>query len=256
VLAAYGGVSLIGSLAFWTVLHRWNVRPHWRQSIKRWRVVLRESLPFAITGIATMLYTRLDLLMLSFWQGDAAAGLYGSAYRLWETLGMVPSSFLDALFPELSRSSGNGRQLDRFRALYYRGRRVLWLVIPLVVVPFLVTAPLVVRLLYGDTPGAPISARIFRLLLLAFPFTFLYLLNGHALYAIGQQRRVTVVMVLITAMNALCNALLIPRWSYWGAVGVTLASEAMLFVLLQVTVGRTTLCSSPPSSEWQKEALT
>jgi O-antigen/teichoic acid export membrane protein len=106
------------------------------------------------------------------------------------------------------------------------------------VVPGLLAAPYVLSLLYGETAGDPVPVTLFRALLLAFPLTTLYLLNGHALYAVGQQRRVTVAMVLVTVANGALNALAIPRWGYWGAVGTAFTSEALLYVSLQAIANR------------------
>jgi O-antigen/teichoic acid export membrane protein len=233
LLAAYGGASLLGSCVFFGVLSYWCVPAQLKGFLLGWRGVLRESVPFAMTGLVAMLYTRTDLLILSSWQGDAAAGLYGAAYRLWEALGMIPSSFLDALFPELSRASDRAGDDCRLRTLYRRGKRITYVVVALLMVPAQLLARLIVTLLYGGAADTQISAGILRVLLLAFPFTYLYLLNGHTLYAAGRQRRVTAAMVAVTAVNALCNALAVPVLSYWGAALAKLASEALLFFLLQ-----------------------
>jgi O-antigen/teichoic acid export membrane protein len=61
------------------------------------------------------------------------------------------------------------------------------------------------------------------------------------LYAVGAQRRVTVAMLTVTAVNGLANLLLVPLWRYWGAAGAALASELLLFVLLQIGVQRLVL---------------
>jgi O-antigen/teichoic acid export membrane protein len=237
LLVAYSTVSVCGTVAFALLLHRWKVRATWRGP-RRWWAVLRESTPFAVTSMATMLYARLDLLVLSYWHGDLAAGLYGAAYRLWEALGIIPSSYLDALFPELARSGAGPAGHQRLRALYGRGRRVLGYLIVLLVVPCLIAAPCILSLLYGRTPDTGVSTGLFRLFMVAFPFTFLYLLNGHALYAVGAQRRVTVVVVVVTVFNGALNLILVPPWRYWGAAGAALGSELLLFVLLQISVRR------------------
>jgi O-antigen/teichoic acid export membrane protein len=145
---------------------------------------------------------------------------------------------LDALFPEMSRLGSGEQGLARLRAFYRRGRRLLWMAVAALVVPGLLGAPYVISLLYGTTADTPASVLLFRGLLLVFPFTYLYLLNGHVLYAVGQQRRVTAIMVAVTVLGGILNALLISRWSYWGAVGVAWITEAMLFALLQVLARR------------------
>jgi O-antigen/teichoic acid export membrane protein len=69
----------------------------------------------------------------------------------------------------------------------------------------------------------------------------LYLLNGHALYAVGQQQRVSVAMAAVTAIKLLLDALIVPRWSAWGAAGAALAVEALLFGWLQYLVWQSVL---------------
>jgi O-antigen/teichoic acid export membrane protein len=154
---------------------------------------------------------------------------------------MIPASYLDALFPELARSGAGPAGHQHLSSLYWRGRRVLGYLIVLAVVPCLIAAPSILWLLYGRTPDTAVSVGLFRLLLLAFPFAFLYLLNGHALYAVGAQGRVTGAMVIVTVLKGLGNVLLVPRWRYWGAAGMALVSELLLFVLLQIGVQRLVL---------------
>ena len=237
VLLAYAAASLLGSCAFVAVLCAW--RCAWQMGARlsgfqqRWRTVLREAAPFAVTGIVAILYSRIDLLMLAHWQGDLAAGLYGAAHRVWEALGMIPASLLDALFPELSRVGADRANHGRLRDLYRRGQMLIWLLIGLIALPCMVVAPRLMALLYGQSSDTAIVSALFRALMLAFPFTYLYLLNGHLLYAVGEQLRVTQAVIAATAANGLLNALAIPRWSYRGATGVAILSQILLYALLQ-----------------------
>jgi O-antigen/teichoic acid export membrane protein len=234
-LLAYVVSSALAALVYGGLLHRQRVRPRFGASGRRWRSTLAEALPFAVTGVVALLYRRLDLLMLSAWRGDVAAGVYGAAYRLWETLGIVPSSLLDALFPELARR-GSAATRQQLQPLIRRGRRWLLLLLLALIVPCWWLAPWLIDVLYGDVAGIAAAPGLFRLLLLALPFTYLYLLNGHVLYALGRQRRVSAWMVAVTALNAGLNALLIPRWGMWAAAGVALFSEVALFAALRGSV--------------------
>jgi O-antigen/teichoic acid export membrane protein len=251
LLGAYVVVSLLGAMAFGLVLQRWlqvgaggKVATRGSRSCAGWCSVLGESMPFAITGIVSMVYTRADLLVLSFAQGDAVAGRYGMAYRLWEAMGMIPASFMDALFPELSRLGDQSLDRGRLRVLYRRGWQVVSVCAVLMSVVTQVAATPLIALVFGESADSGLAVGVFRLLLLAFPFTFLYLLNGHTLYAIGQQRRVTVAMLGVVAAKLLMDALIVPRWSTMGAAGVALASEGLLFAWLQFLVWWSLLRSS------------
>jgi O-antigen/teichoic acid export membrane protein len=105
--------------------------------------------------------------------------------------------------------------------------------------PGLVLAPGILTAFYGDVPGIASAPSIFRILLLALPFTYLMLLNGQVLYALGEQRRVSTWMVFATLLNGFLNLLLIPRWGMWAASWVTVSSEFLLFVALRLTAHRT-----------------
>jgi O-antigen/teichoic acid export membrane protein len=198
-------------------------------------------MPFAITGSAAILYARADLLILSWLQGDAVAGRYGMAYRLWEAMGMIPASFLDALLPELSRVGERRAERGRLRALYRRA----WLVVGggaalMSVGTQLLAGPLMAAL-YGRSPDTAQAVGVLRVLLLAFPFTYLYLLNGHALYALARERRVTEAMVVVTVLKLSLDVWAVFRWSTTGAAGVALASEVLLYVWLQWLAWRSVL---------------
>ena len=58
-----------------------------------------------------------------------------------------------------------------------------------------------------------------------------------------------VAMVAVTAINTVGNVALVPRWSYWGAVGVMLTSEMLLYATLQIAVWQSILRSTTPGDE-------
>jgi len=238
VLWTYVLTSVAGSVVFVWVLRWMGIHIHWPGQTRQFGTVLRSSVPFAITGVVAILYMRLDLLILSYWQGDMNTGIYGAAYRLWEAVGMIPSSLLDALFPELSRL---GADRARLRSLYHRGRRLMLVVIVLLMAPGILLSPWLMAWLYGSSADTTLSVAILRVLFLAFPFPFLYLLDGYTLYALDRQQQVTAAMIVATAVKALSGLLVIPLYSYWGAAVAALGAEALLWVLLRTRVRKSAL---------------
>jgi O-antigen/teichoic acid export membrane protein len=238
VLICYVGGHLLTTLVLGGVLTAWRVMPRRQHWHGRTSELLQQAVAFAGVDIAAMLYRRMGMLLLSTWHGDAVVGIYGAAYRLWETLGVLPGSFLDALFPELARSSAGAGGLARLRYLTRRAGLALLALVLAVGGACFALAPRIVSLLYGAGADMETVTRLFRLLLLALPFTYLYLLNGHVLYATGAQHQVLGAMAAVTLGNVLLNTLLIPRWGYWGAAGVTLVSEGALLLLLGVAARR------------------
>lgn len=232
-LGVYAIANMLGALAGLWWLRSRELRPSWRLSREQIRGTLHEALPFAATGIAAMLYRRVDFLLLSYWWGDMVSGLYGAVYRLWEALTMVTASLTDALFPELSRLAGDSTQYASLQALYARSRRMLAALSALMTIGSFAAAPWILFAMYGRDMAGPQAVSLLRLLTLLLPLSALYLLDGHLLYALGEQRRATGVMVTVTLFNLAANGLAVWHWGLWGAAGVALLSESLLLVLMR-----------------------
>jgi O-antigen/teichoic acid export membrane protein len=214
------------------VLWRWRLTPHYRWSLRVWWPCLIEAYPFALTSIIAMVYTRLDLVLLSLWHGDVAAGWYSAAYKLWEAIGLVPSSLLDALFPEMSRLAGSREGDARLRSLFRTSRWAMLGGGAVLAAGGTLGASWLIALVYGQEGDYVASVPAFRILVWAVPAMFLYLLSGHVLYAVGEQRQVTRAMLTVGLLNVAMNLLVIPRWNYLGASAVALISEWLLWGLL------------------------
>jgi O-antigen/teichoic acid export membrane protein len=238
VLACTAAGDAVGVLIYGAFLRSWDLLPRFTVVPRAWGEALADAYPFAVTGMIAMAYRRLDIVLLSALQGDAAAGEYGAAYKLWETLGLIPASLLDAMFPEMARmvKGPNGRA--GLRSVFGRAAPVLLVGGILIAAAGTVLAGRIVPLVYGaaETHGGAIVA--FRLLVWAVPAMFLYLLNGHVLYALGRQRQVTVAMAVVGVVNVALNLLVIPRWSTLGVSVVSLLSALLLWGLLSTLARR------------------
>jgi O-antigen/teichoic acid export membrane protein len=238
VLLSTVGAGVLGALLHAVVLGRWELLPHWRVDLGAWRSALTQAYPFALTGLIAMVYARLDVVLLSVWQGEAAAGWYSAAYKLWEAFGLIPSSLLDALFPELARLASTGEGQARLGALFRWGTPALGIGGLALSGAGAALAPWLVPLLYGPGETYAPSVAAFRVLVWAVPAMFLYLLSGHTLYALERQRRVTAAMLIVGVANVGLNLWVIPRWSYIGVSGVALFSAWLLWALLYTQARR------------------
>jgi O-antigen/teichoic acid export membrane protein len=232
VLVAVLGAGLVGVLLYGSVLWRWRTAPHWQWAPAAWRDDLAESYPFALTSIAAMVYARVDLLLLGLWQGEVAAGWYGAAYKLWEAVGLLPASLMEAMFPEMSRLANSQDGRHRLRTLFRNATWGLLVVGLLLAAAAVLAAAILVPLVFGAEGDYAAAVLPFRLLVCGLPAMFLYLLCGYTLYSLDRQRRVTVAMLGVGVVNVVLNLYAIPRWSYVGAAGVALLSEWLLVAVL------------------------
>lgn len=232
VLMATLAASLAGVVTYYAVLWRWRAVSRWRWAPAAWRHDLSASYPFALISIAAMVYARVDVLFLGLWQGEVAAGWYGAAYRLWEAVGLLPASLMEAMFPEISRLTSSQGGYHRLRTLF---RNATWVLLAgglALAAGGILTAGSLVPLIFGAGDDYAPVVLLFRLLLCGLPAMFLYLLCGYTLYSLERQRRVTAVMLAVGVVNVVLNLYAIPRWSYVGAAAVALLSEWLLVAAL------------------------
>lgn len=232
VLVMAAVASLLGVGCHAAALHRWGVplRPQFDGVL--WKASLIEAYPFALTTLLAAAYARLDLVLVAAWRDDAAVGWYGSAYRLWEALRLIPDSVFNASFPEVSRlfrSAAGRRVLQLARKPGQWGLALGGLTLSLV--GLWVAEPLM-AIVFGAGERLAPAVLVFRILVLAFPAVILYQQSGNLLYAAGRQRRVTYAVLGVGALNLLLNAAIIPRQGILGAASVALLSEWVLWGVL------------------------
>ena len=238
VLACTAAADGVGVLVYCAVLRRWQLLPRLRLAPTEWPSILSDAYPFAMTSIIAIAYRRLDIVLLSAWQGDAAAGQYGAAYKLWDAVGLVPASLLDAMFPEMMRLAREPRGHQLLGRIVRRIGPLLLVGGLLLSVVSTVLAGTLMPMVYGRAQVSGAAVTAFRIQVWAIPAMFLYLLNGHALYALGRQRWVTAAMAFVGLANVGLNVLVIRRWSAIGVSVVALFSAWLLWALLSALAGR------------------
>lgn len=82
----------------------------WATSWSRAKNILREGWPLLFSSISTILYMRLDMLMLGEISGDRAVGIYGVATRLSEAWYFLPVAIVSSLQPGLVKAKELGSE--------------------------------------------------------------------------------------------------------------------------------------------------
>ena len=100
----------------------------------------------------------------------------------------------------------------------------------------LLLAPRVFGVLYGSSFDRAVLA--YQLLVPIIPLRMLGNSLGTALTASDRQTQRTIAVGVAAAVNVGLNLILIPRWSFFGAVAATIVTETGLFVVYAVMVRR------------------
>jgi len=188
--------------------------------------LLKMALPFLATAALWEIYSRVDIVMLHLFRGDAETGLYAAAYKIISAPHFVAQLIGVAVFPTLARAVNEDRpELERVFRETLRALSVLGLLGGLLL--FVAGDGLVVTLFGSEF--AP-SGRIVRLMAPLFVIQFLMVPLWRLLLAMDRERTLVMLRLGSVGLNVALNFLLIPRYGPMGAVATSLISEGLTAV--------------------------
>ncbi|MCS7050150.1 MAG: oligosaccharide flippase family protein [Thermomicrobium sp.] len=224
--------ALCNAFAFHVALKRQHVRIQWLVTASELRRLAQTAWPLLLNGLLITLFFRVDTFIIQALSGSHALGIYDAAYKLPNLLPLIPSYFVLAVFPLLSRQSGSD-----LRRTYELAAKFLIVVSWLVVLVTLLAAPLFIRLLGGHA-FLPAAAETLRILIWFAPLHFLNGITQYAVIATDRQRDIAPAYATATAFNIVANLLGVSLFGYTAAAVVTVLTEVVLFLFLRGSLER------------------
>lgn len=222
--------------------------------VLRWRLfdrsrargLLREAWPLLLSGLAVVLYLRLDAVMLRLMIGDVAVGLYAAAVRFTEIWYFVPVALASSLLPSLlrARERDTAAYAERLQLSYDLNAGLAYVI----ALPTALLAPWLIGAAYGPVYAG--SASVLSLHIWSVLFVFLGVSRGQFLVNEGYTRFYLAATGAGLLLNAVLNWILIPRHGAWGAALATVIAQA-------VAAWLSSFCFAPvrPSAWMQARAL-
>lgn len=197
---------------------------HWLkpQRDEYWTPWLRRRAPWLLlSGIAEVLYLKIDIVMLEWLRGTAETGLYAAAARLSEVWYAVPIVIVASVFPALMAGRENAAQWNRQLQTTLDG--LIAIALTIAVVLQLIAPVLVVTLFGPDFAGA---APMLSMHIWAALFVFMRALFSRWLIAEDLLAFSLVTHGVGAVANVLLNLWLIPIYGGIGAAAATVISYA------------------------------
>lgn len=233
LIALITGIVFIGR-------HTGRMKFRWRPRLNR--VVLNQSIPYALLVLLMMVYYKTDSVMLERMLPDGAwqAGIYAMGYRLFEAANMMGYLLATLLLPLFARTLKSGASVNELTSNAFR----------LVIAGGILIALLcffwpheLLLLIYDHDIEA--TAPSFVLLMFSFVFMMLSYVWGTLLTANGNMRTMNRIAAGAVLMNIGLNLWLIPEFGAYGSAGASLATQILVAVaqmllcyqLLKVTPG-------------------
>ncbi len=183
--------------------------------------LLRESWPFMISGLAVLLYMRIDQMMIRHLLGEAELGIYAAAMPVSQVWQVVPVTAAVALAPYITKKKAEGPEAyTRALAQAFRATAFFSLAVTAVIT---FAAPWIITMLYGHAyvDAAPVlSVHVWSNIFIA-----LGVIQGLWLVNEGLGRLTLYRTVLGAGICILGNWYAIPRYGLVGAAWVNVVSQ-------------------------------
>jgi O-antigen/teichoic acid export membrane protein len=232
VLAGGGVISVSGAflvvsvatilLAMW--LLRFVTSPRWSVQRSRLLPLLRTSFPIGVAALLLTVMLRVDTILLSLIAGNHDVGIYGAAFRIFESTMFLSWAFQSAMFPWFSRTHQESR--EKVSRGYEVGLSVIFaLLTPLGVACVLMAEP-IVHVLYGTQYDASITPlRLMGVVVIAYGVNTL---TSTTLAANDRPRLMHSILLVTVVQNIVMNVVLIPPYGATGAALTAAVSGLLL----------------------------
>jgi O-antigen/teichoic acid export membrane protein len=202
--------------------------------LTEWKRMLREVAPFALAAAVGLVYFRLAIILMSYIAPASETGIYGAAYRIVETVGVIPWLLVSSGFPILARAARD----DTGRLRY--GLQKLFEVSALLgavgALCVAIGAQFAIDVVAG--PKFQESVPVLRIQAIALFTSFFVATGSFALLSLKRYAALLIPNFAAAVTAAVATLVLVPPWGAEGAAVATCGAEAVLAVGYLISLWR------------------
>lgn len=195
---------------------------------------IKETIPFGATAVFGAFFYQIGSVLLQFFEGFDAVGVYNGAFRLFLAVLFVPQVFSSAVFPTMSKFYVTSH--DSLRTAFHKFLKYMVILsVPMAVGTTLLADRIIAFMTAEKYATFSGSVLVLQILIWAAVFIFLSNAYGAMASASNMQRTAMRIAGICMVLNIILNLVLIPFYSYDGAAVATLLTE-LVSLLLYVRV--------------------
>ena len=208
---------------------------------RKWVELARRGMPFYISALLTMVYFKINVVMLSKMRGELEVGFYMAAATLVESLFFIPEAFNTSIFPAFSRIYGIS--FDALKRTYEKTIKYIILVTAAMCVGTILLGKEIILLIYGEKFISSVSA--LSILVFFWAFYFFSYTMSMLLFSIKKERVQMEVMGFACLLNIFLNFILIPTYGFIGSAYAAVITEGCAASLMGLALWRNKLPYKP-----------
>ncbi len=186
------------------------------------RALFHKMWPTALSVIFNAFYLQADRVILPLYVSQAEVGLYGAAYRVLDIAIQIAAIVMGLIMPLITYAWSRNLK-EEFVRRYQLGFDLLALVLLPMIAGLVALAQPIMHFVAGENFSA--AGELLKWLGLSIFGTCFGMVFGHVALAINRQRQALWIYFSDAALSLIGYFIFIPRYGFWGAVGVTIFSE-------------------------------
>jgi O-antigen/teichoic acid export membrane protein len=235
-------VSGLGVLVVTLLLLRGEVPLRPAVSGETWRRIMKDVLPYAVAVAVGLIYFRLAVILMSYVSSDYQTGIYSTAFRIVESIGVIPWLVVSAGFPILARAARDDE--SRLRYALQRLFEVSTMVGAMIALAIGLGASFAIDVIAG-LPEFEDAVPVLRVQGVALVTAFLVATWSFALLSLRAHRELLICNAVAAAVALTGTLVLAPSLDAMGAAIATLGAEAALAIGYAIALHRRNAVLSP-----------
>ncbi|MDD2907655.1 MAG: oligosaccharide flippase family protein [Candidatus Gracilibacteria bacterium] len=195
------------------------------------------SLPYGIALFLSVVYFKVDVILLSLLEGptkgDLSIALYSLPMKIVEVLMVIGGFYMTSMLPSLSKGFKE-KDENKLLSLIDISFKILFCFSSLLFVLGVLLRDYIIKIIANEnylvTTHMYNSSDAFVVVFFVILFYFLSLVFIYALVGAEKQEKLLKINIFITIFNIVGNIILIPKYSFMGAGVTTLVSQILLFL--------------------------
>ena len=189
------------------------------------------AIPLGLTLLCNVVYFHADSIILTLFRTTSEVGVYGFAYKIFEFPLVIPTFFMNAVFPLLLLSRKSGDEKAFTRQMKLSGMILFFMSLIFTIVGFLISP--YISLVNADFQLSIVPLRI---LLLSLPVFFLTSLTMWVLIALKKRKELFFIYFFSMVINIGSNIIFIPTFGYLASAWITVGSETLVLFLSGIVI--------------------
>ncbi len=201
-----------------------------------WRFLLTQSLPLGLMFIFSQVNFKADSILISImklpvWLGlnnTESVAVYGLPYKIFEVSLVIPTFFMNAVYPVLIRHKLESKAKLKNTFLKSLGALFLFGLVSGII--GFIFAPLAIKILGGSEFTE--SILVLKIIMSALFVFYLTQPIAWLIVTLDKQMYLPFIYLVSAVFNVAANVIFIPKYSFYASSIITVASELLILVLL------------------------